>query len=193
MGKNSADKDPDRYYDQISEGYEELHKEEQEKKLATVKDLLIRYGFKKQGFAERDPKSNLQKLKLLDVGCGTGITSDFAEFGFDITGLDPAEKLLDRCMLPIRKICAEAEDMPLPDKEFDIVASITAIQNFRDIEKGMEEIRRVGNDNALFALTFLKRSAKREKITSLIKNMFDIKEEIEEDKEIIFVCSKKQV
>ena len=44
------------YYNEISEGYEELHKEEQEKKIDIIKDWL-------------KPAPN---EKLLDVGCGTG-------------------------------------------------------------------------------------------------------------------------
>ena len=46
------------YYDEISEGYEELHKEEQEKKIELIKQHL---------------KVNPEE-KLLDVGCGTGLT-----------------------------------------------------------------------------------------------------------------------
>ena len=49
------------YYDEISEGYEELHKEEQETKIKIIKDWLA------PGFNQ----------KLLDVGCGTGLAAQF--------------------------------------------------------------------------------------------------------------------
>ena len=49
-----------RYYDSISEGYEELHAEEQLKKIAVIKKHL-------------KPKPT---DKLLDVGCGTGLTTE---------------------------------------------------------------------------------------------------------------------
>ncbi len=159
------------YYDQISEGYEELHREEQEKKLQIVKDNI-----------EVNPDD-----KLLDVGCGTGITSDFP---CKVTGLDPAKKLLEKCKLDIELIQAEAEDMPFDDDSFDVVVSITAIQNFHDIEKGLHEIARVGKGR--FVLSFLKKSGKKDDINKLIKEIFDVTKVIEEDKDIIYFCKKKK-
>ncbi len=49
----------DHYYDEISASYEELHKEEQLKKIEIIK-LSI------------NPK---KENKLLDVGCGTGLAT----------------------------------------------------------------------------------------------------------------------
>lgn len=153
------------YYDEISKGYEELHREEQEKKLAIVKENIKVY------------KNDL----LLDVGCGTGVTSNF---GCNVVGLDPSIKLLDKCSFPIKKVLGEAENIPFKDKTFDIVVSITAIQNFHDIEKGLKEIKRVGKER--YILSFLKKSPKKEEINALIRKYFDVKRVIEEDKDIIY-------
>ena len=73
----------------------------------------------------------------------------------------------------------------IKDNFFDIVISITAIQNFTNIEKGLKEIKRVGKDR--FILTFLKKSSKKDKIIKLIQKIFKVKEIIEEEKDIIFV------
>ena len=51
----------DEYYDKIAKGYNELHAEEQKKKLAIIKKYI------------QPEKSDL----LLDVGCGTGVSSDW--------------------------------------------------------------------------------------------------------------------
>ena len=59
------------YYDEISEGYEELHTEEQLKKMAVIKAKI------------RPKKEDL----LLDIACGTGLSSDF---NCNVIGLDPA-------------------------------------------------------------------------------------------------------
>lgn len=158
------------YYDEIVEGYEELHGEEQEKKIAIIKQKL------------KPDKTD----KLLDVGCGTGLTT--RPWDCERYGVDPSKKLLEKAKQkdPEGKyVLAPAEKIPFPDKFFDVVISITAIQNFDDIEKGLREIKRVGKDR--FVLSFLKKSPNKEKTENLINKFFHVKERIEEDKDIIFL------
>ena len=154
------------YYDEISEGYEELHKEEQLKKIELISKYL------------KPKPDNL----LLDVGCGTGLTTK--PWNCKKIGLDPSIKLLQKAGKGVW-INAEAEHIPFKDKTFDIVISITSIQNFHDIEKGLKEIKRVGKDK--FILSFLKRSNKRKFIEENIKKLFNIKQIIEQDKDLIFI------
>ena len=78
--------------------------------------------------------------------------------------------------------------MPYDDNSFDIIVSITAIQNFQDIERGLKEIKRTAKN--LIILSFLKKSEKKEPILNLIKNIFKIKEITEEDKDVIVICYK---
>ena len=156
------------YYDEIAQGYEELHKEEQEKKITIIKTKF---------------QPNKEET-LLDVGCGTGLTTrtwDCKRFG-----IDPSKKLLEKAIQQDKEgtyKLASAESIPFKDNNFDIVISITAIQNFTDIEKGLNEIKRVGKDK--FILTFLKKSSKASQIESLIAKIFKVKEKIEEEKDII--------
>ena len=158
------------YYDDIAEGYDELHKEEQLKKLAILKELDIIL-----------PEDN-----LLDVGCGTAFSLDY----FDVaqaTGIDPAEKLLEQYKGNQKTLVGVAEELPFADNEFDIVISLTAIQNFEDVKKGLEEILRVGKER--FILTILKSSSKADVIEKVIDEVFanfNI-QRIEEEKDYIFV------
>jgi ubiquinone/menaquinone biosynthesis C-methylase UbiE len=160
----------DEYYDVISSGYDELHEAEQIKKLETIKKEI----------------KITPKTKLLDVGCGTGLSS---QFDCNVTGVDPSHELLKiakKKFPEIKFVQASAEKLPFKDKEFDVVVSVTAIQNFMDIEKGLNEIKRVGNET--FALSFLKKSSKAKIIERLIRKIFsEFKtKEIEEDKD--FIC-----
>lgn len=157
------------YYDEISKGYEELHKEEQLKKIEIIKKIL-----------KLKPTD-----KLLDVGCGTGLTT--IPWKCKRYGIDPSKKLLEKAKQKNKIIykLASAEDIPFKHNYFDIVISITAIQNFNNIEKGLKEIKRVGKER--FILTFLKKSSKKNKIIKLIEKDFKVKEIIEEEKDIIFV------
>ena len=167
------------YYDEISSGYEELHREEQLKKIKLIKE-----HFKVKATD-----------KLLDVGCGTGLTT--TPWECKRYGIDPAHKLLEKARAMANNIdngikgeieykLAPAEDIPYPDSYFDVVVSITAIQNFSSISKGLSEIKRVGKDR--FVLSFLKRSGKREEIDKLIRKIFKVKEVLEEDKDLIYFC-----
>jgi ubiquinone/menaquinone biosynthesis C-methylase UbiE len=156
------------YYDEIAQGYEELHKEEQEKKIELIKSHI-----------SINPND-----KLLDVGCGTGLTTE--PWGCSCYGIDPSKGLLERARQrdKIEYKLAPAEDIPYPDDFFDIVVSVTAIQNFDDVKKGLNEIKRVCKNKVV--LSFLKKSTEKDLISSIIKELFKIKEIIEEEKDLIF-------
>lgn len=164
------------YYNSIAKGYEELHREEQEIKIRFIKDRLNQ-------FFEIKPEH-----ELLDVGCGTGVTT--IPWPCKRTGIDPAIKLLERGndKSNVKYVHASAENIPFENDSFDIVASITAIQNFSDLDKGLFEIKRVGKD--FFILTYLKKSAKGDNIEKIINKLFKILARYEEDKDIIFFCKK---
>ena len=101
----------------------------------------------------------------------------------------PSKKLVDAAIrnYPGTKFhIGNAERMPYKNRQFDIVISFTAIQNFDDIQKGLDEIKRVGKDR--FILTFLKKSLKREMIEGFIQKKFNIIKRIEEEKDIIYFC-----
>lgn len=164
----------DKYYDTIAPAYDELHGAEQLKKLEIIK---------KEIEINKD-------TKLLDVGCGTGISCTFE---CDVTGIDTGEELLkiaEKKFPSVQFMQECAEELPFEDKSFDVVVSLTAIQNFADIAKGINEIKRVGKKQ--FALSFLKKSEKAEQIEKTINEIFanyKIKR-IEEEKDIILIIKE---
>jgi ubiquinone/menaquinone biosynthesis C-methylase UbiE len=155
----------DKYYDIISGSYDGLYKEEQLNKLSVVFEHI---------------KINPSDL-LLDVGCGTGFSLNKVSC-FKV-GVDPSIELLKQSKH--NRICAKAESLPFSDDTFDIVISITAIQNFDDLNEGLKEMKRVGKSR--FVLTALKKSDKMGLIDDLIKLHFDVRKVIEEEKDIIYV------
>ncbi len=159
------------YYDEISKGYNELHREEQLKKLNIIKEILKLNG----------------NEKLLDIGCGTGVNSDF---DCKVIGIDSSIELL-KLNKNKNKINGIGESLPFRDNSFDIIISITAIHNFDDIKKGINEMKRVGKDKFIFSI--LKKSDKYELIKNLIYANFLIFKKIEEEKDVIFFTSKKNI
>ena len=168
------------YYDGIAKGYDELHGEEQLKKLELIGREI-----------HTDPKlKDFIKPNhiLLDVGCGTGISTGFFKVK-EKHGIDPSTQLINiaRNNYPYCEFSiGSAEKLKFKDRLFDVVISLTAIQNFDDIDKGLDEIKRVGKNH--FILTFLKKSPKHESILESIEKRFDVIKKVEEEKDIIYFC-----
>jgi ubiquinone/menaquinone biosynthesis C-methylase UbiE len=153
------------YYDEISEGYDELHEAEQLRKAEVI-------------LGEMHPK---ESELLLDVGCGPA--SYFPYFRCAKIGLDPSIELLKhgRDGFFVQGV---GEALPFADKSFDYVISITALHNFDDIEKGLAEIKRVAKRDV--AISVLRASMKAELIEKLVQEMFKVKKIVLEEKDIIF-------
>jgi ubiquinone/menaquinone biosynthesis C-methylase UbiE len=157
------------FYKLTAEGYNELYGEEQKIKHKIIKENL-------------NIKSN---DTLLDIGCGTGLSSDF---NCNVVGIDPSLELLKQNK-NINKILAKAEYIPFKNKVFDKVISITSMHNFNNIEKSIEEIKRVGKKD--FAFSILKKSNKFDFIEKIIKKNFNIRKIIDGKKDWIFICNSK--
>ena len=155
------------YYNQISKGYRELHKEEQLDKIKIIEENI-----------EIKPSDI-----MLDLGCGPY----FGDFNCKVVGIDSSIELLKQAKIP--KVLGKAEYLPFKNKVFDIVVSITSIQNFDDIEKSLNEAKRVGKES--FVFTFLKKSDKANKIEKLIIKHFSVEKRVEEDKDIILITKYK--
>lgn len=93
---------------------------------------------------------------LLEVGCGTGVFLDsFWEAGFDITGLDSSQPMLqaackrlgNKAELRLGNACA----LPFDDREFDFVAVLTVLEFLDDPMEALKEARRVARKGLLVA------------------------------------------
>lgn len=160
------------YYSVISGSYDGLHKEEQLKKLNIIKKYI-----------------KVKKYELLlDIGCGTGISKEV--FDCKILGIDNSKAMVDK----FGKSCflAEAENLPFKDNMFDIILCITAIHNFNNMEKAVNEIKRVGKRHVQIAISLLKKANNFNKIKGLLLKNFDFKV-IDEEKDIIFVGGCKRL
>ena len=151
-------------YNKIAKSYNELHKEEQTKKLEIIKE-------------------NIKIIPpLLDVGCGTGISTNY----FDVLsiGIDNSKEMIKQSKEG-NLIYGNAKKLPFLDKSFNTVISVTSFHNFKNTEKALLEIKRVSKNNNI-AITFLKKSSKLEKFRRLLRKYFKFKE-IDCYNDILFV------
>lgn len=101
------------------------------------------------------PKAKTQ-VNLLDFGCGPGDNSlRFSRAGFKVTGFDICENNINSCRTLFDKNNAEgsfyvsvAENLPMPDESFEVVAGIDILHHV-DIIKSIKEVRRVLKKNGI--------------------------------------------
>jgi ubiquinone/menaquinone biosynthesis C-methylase UbiE len=171
----------DDYYSRIAEGYDELHGAEQDAKLLE--------------FLERVELP--QNAALLDVGCGTGRSERVLRQHADIHwhGIDPSPGLISKAesIARARILQAPAEHIPYPDASFDIILSLTSLQNFEDPAQGLDEMERVAKPGALFLISFLKKSQKAPMLDALIRGQFAVAEHWEEAKDRMYICTSKRI
>lgn len=94
-----------------------------------------------------------KELKVLDIGCGTGIsTRQLKKHKFNVTGVDKESKMINLAKGKgdrIHYVVASIDKMPFKDNEFDVITAFTAFHWFTD-KKSVAEIKRVLKTNGLF-------------------------------------------
>ncbi len=95
----------------------------------------------------------VQKPTVLDLGCGTGIsTRELKANGFIVSGVDKDEQMIHVAREhgpEVEYVVAPANDLPFEDTTFDIVAAFTAFHWFNN-EESLKEIRRVLKPKGVF-------------------------------------------
>jgi len=110
--------------------------------------------------------NNWQGLKVLDVGCGGGFTSEYlAKKGARVTGVDISAKLVEAAKahaeimsLDIDYQKGSAENMPYEDGIFDVVVCVDVLEHVSDLERVIAEIQRVLRDNGWFLFDTLNKT-----------------------------------
>ncbi len=122
------------------------------------------------------------KGKILDHGCGTGLLSEF--LGEEMVGVDSSQE-----MLKIRGegVHSDVEDMPFKDEIFDVVLSFSVLMNCRNLERAIEEIKRVSKSDGFVICTFLK--AFESKIKPILEKHFEIIEKKQCGEDVGFILN----
>lgn len=155
------------YYDKIANGYEELYREEQLKKLGLIELHLT-------------PAPN---SLLLDLGCGTGISLE--PWKCKKIGVDTSFGLLKLAKSKgLQVLQARAECLPFKDKSFDVITSISAVHHF-EMDRAFSEIERVGKEDKKIVISIPERVEKAEDIKNKLLKFFQATKFVEGEKEII--------
>jgi ubiquinone/menaquinone biosynthesis C-methylase UbiE len=164
----------DEYYSSIAPGYDALYGAEQDEKL---REFLRRAHIPTKG-------------RILDIGCGTARSAQSFPH-LDWHGVEPAQGLVDRAPQSARPyiILARGEALPFNDNEFDVVLSLTALQNYDDAEQGIREMGRVVKSDGILLVSFLKRSAKAMALDAALRKHLRILDSWESAKDMMYICA----
>jgi len=107
------------------------------------------------------PLHGIKKLRVLDIGCGTGYLMNYMKEHYcldgDVVGLDISEHGLEFCRQrgETKLVLGSAMAVPVPDKSFDLVICIDTIQHLAgdgSDEKAIAEFARALNRGGILYL-----------------------------------------
>ncbi len=89
----------------------------------------------------KDKKKPLEKVKILDIGCGGGLLSEpMSRLGADVVGIDASEKNIKiaklhakKNKLKIKYLCASPENFKI-DTKFDVILNMEIIEHVEDVD-----------------------------------------------------------
>ena len=148
---------------------------------------------------------NLNYKTILDAGCGTGLLIEYI-YNLSIDkikkkvkyiGIDISWKMLINFSNKTKKIkdiedinliLGDIENLPLRHDIFNMIFSITSLQNLPVIKKGLSEFIRVGQKDSLLKLSILRKKLKIDDLIAYLKtHTIDLKTEFLENIEDVII------
>ena len=122
---------------------------------------------------------NKKNARILDLGCGTGLSSiEFLKKGYKVTGVDIAKGMISEAKkLPFEKFVCQNIETPLnvSDDSFDAVTLVGVMEFIENPTQLFKEVNKKLIQEGVFALTLPKKMSKNSQLN--IKSYY--KKEIE--------------
>lgn len=111
------------------------------------------------------------KATILDIGCGKGfMLHDFKELmpNCTIAGIDVSEYTIENALPSVKPFLkvVSAEELPYPDKSFNLVVSINSIHNLplERLKKALREIERVSRGHSYITVDAWRNEQEKENL-----------------------------
>ena len=126
-----------------------------------IKDNII-YSFKL-----KSRQKPLQKINILDIGCGGGLLSEpMARLGANVTGIDASDKNIKIAKLHAKKnklninyFCSSPEKLKTK-KKFDVILNMEIIEHVEDINFFIKSCSKLLKKNGLMFVATLNKTLK---------------------------------
>ena len=115
----------------------------------------------------KNKKNPLEKVKILDIGCGGGLLSEpMYRLGADVVGIDASDKNIKVAKLHAKKnnlkisyICASPENLNINTK-FDVILNMEIIEHVEDVEFFLKSCSKLLKKNGIMFVATLNKTLK---------------------------------
>ena len=127
-------------------------------RIAYIRDNIIKT------FKLKDKNKPLEKIKILDIGCGGGLLSEpMCRMGAQVTGIDASEKNINIAKLHAKKgnlkikyYCTSPENFKINDK-FDVILNMEIVEHVQNVNFFLQSCSKLlKNDGIMFVATLNK-------------------------------------
>ena len=130
-------------------------------RISYIKDNII------NTFKLKKNEKPLNKIKILDIGCGGGLLSEpMSRLGADVVGIDASEKNINVAKLHAKKnnlnikyVCSSPENYQINEK-FDVILNMEIIEHVDNVEQFLKSCSNLLKKNGMMFVATLNKTLK---------------------------------
>ena len=115
----------------------------------------------------KDKNKPLEKIKILDIGCGGGLLSEpMCRMGAQVTGIDASEKNINIAKLHAKKdnlkikyYCASPENFKINNK-FDVILNMEIVEHVQDVNFFLQSCSKLLKNHGIMFVATLNKTLK---------------------------------
>ena len=115
----------------------------------------------------KNKKKPLEKVRILDVGCGGGLLSEpMKRLGADVVGIDASKKNIEvaklhayKNNLDIEYICTSPENLKI-DKKFEVILNMEIVEHVEDVDFFLKSCSKLLKTNGVMFIATLNKTLK---------------------------------
>ena len=130
-------------------------------RISYIKDNII------SSFKLKNKKKPLERIKILDIGCGGGLLSEpMCRLGASVTGIDASERNINIAKLHAKKnhlkikyVCSSPEKLKINDK-FDVILNMEIIEHVENVNFFLKSCSKLLKKNGIMFVATLNKTLK---------------------------------
>ena len=130
-------------------------------RISYIKESII------NSFKLKEKVKPLEKVKILDIGCGGGLLSEpMSRLGADVMGIDASDKNIEVAKFHARKdnlnikyLCASPEKLNTSEK-FDVILNMEIVEHVKDIDFFLQSCSKLLRKNGIMFVATINKTLK---------------------------------